>query len=95
LQSTDLKTEILVESYWASYVNAVDQIKVQDFQVKAAQVQEEIGKTEYLNGLLIFVNWNQLETALTNQQKTELSDLLNAKNTEAAWELDQGKGEIP
>jgi outer membrane protein len=95
LQSTDLKTESQLESDWAGYRNAVEQIKVQDFQVKAAQVQEEIGKTEYLNGLLIFVNWNQLETALTNQQKTELSDLLNAKNTEAAWELDQGKGEIP
>ncbi len=94
LQSTDLKTESQLESDWANYVNAVNQIKVQDFQVQAAQVQEEIGKSEYLNGLLIFVNWNQLETALTNQQKTELSDLLNVKSTEAAWELDRGKGEI-
>lgn len=95
LESTDLKTESLLESDWANYVNAVDQIKVQIFQVKAAGVQEEIGKIEYLNGLLIFVNWNQLETALTTQQKTELSDLLNVKNAEAAWQLDQGKGEIP
>jgi outer membrane protein TolC len=95
LQSTDLKTESQLESDWASYVNAVDQIKVQEFQVKAAQVQEEIGKTEYLNGLLIFVNWNQLETALTNQQKNELSDQLNVKSTEATWALDQGKGDVP
>ncbi len=95
LQSTDLKTESQLESDWANYVDAVDQIKVQVFQVKAAGVQEEIGKVEYLNGLLIFVNWNQLETALTSQQKTELSDLLSVKSAEAAWELDQGKGEIP
>jgi outer membrane protein len=95
LQSTDLKTESQLESDWANYVDAVDQIKVQDFQVKAAKVQEEIGKVEYLNGLLIFVNWNQLETALTNQQKTKLSDLLSVKSVEATWELDEGKGEIP
>ncbi len=95
LQSTDLKTESQLESDWANYANAVGQIKVQEFQVKAAKVQEEIGKVEYLNGLLIFVNWNLLETALTNQQKTELSDQLNIKSSQAAWEFDEGKGEIP
>ena len=95
LESTDLKTESQLESDYAAYVDAVEEIKVQQFQVQAAETQEEIAKAEYLNGLLIFENWNQIEEALTNQQKTLLSDLLNVKTTEAAWELTQGKGEIP
>jgi outer membrane protein TolC len=95
LESTDLKTESQLETDYASYVDAVEEIKVQQLQVQAAETQEEIAKAEYLNGLLIFENWNQIEEALTNQQKTLLSDLLNVKTTEAAWELTQGKGEIP
>lgn len=95
LESTDLKTESSLENAYASYVNAVQEIGVQQFQVKAAQTQEEIAKAEYLNGLLIFENWQQIESNLTNQQNTELSDLLSIKTTEANWELTQGKGEIP
>jgi outer membrane protein TolC len=95
LESTDLKTESQLETDYAAYVDAVEEIKVQQLQVQAAETQEEIAKAEYLNGLLIFENWNQIEEALTNQQKTLLSDLLNVKTTEAAWELTQGKGEIP
>ncbi len=95
LESSDLKTESSLESAYASYVDSLEEIQVQGLQVQAAQTQEEIGKAEYLNGLLIFQNWNQLETALTNQQKTKLSDSLNIKTMEANWELTQGKGVIP
>lgn len=95
LKSSDLKTESSLESNYASYEDAVEQIKVLQSQLTAAQTQEEIGKAEYLNGLLIFVNWNQLETALTSQQKAMLSGLLSVETSEANWELTQGKGVIP
>jgi multidrug efflux system outer membrane protein len=95
LESTDLKTESSLEGAYAAYINAVQEIKVQEFQVKAAQTQEEIAKGEYLNGLLIFQNWQQIESNLTNQQNTDLSDLLSIKTAEANWELTEGKGEIP
>lgn len=95
LESTDLKTESSLESAYAVYVNAVQQNKVQEFQVKAAQTQEEIAKGEYLNGLLIFQNWDQIEASLTAQQNAQLSDFLNTKTAEATWELAQGKGVIP
>ncbi len=95
LESTDLKTENQLESAYAAYLNAVEQDKVQQFQVKAAQTQEEIAKAEYLNGLLIFQNWNQIESNLTNQQNGELSGLLSIKTAEANWELTEGKGVIP
>ena len=84
-----------MESSYAAYIDAVQENKVQQFQVKAAQTQEEIAKAEYLNGLLIFQNWNQIESNLTNQQNSELSGLLNIKTAEANWELTQGKGVIP
>ncbi|HTA75789.1 MAG TPA: TolC family protein [bacterium] len=95
LESTDLKTENQLEGAYAAYLNAVEQDKVQQFQVKAAQTQEEIAKAEYLNGLLIFQNWNQIESNLTNQQNGELSGLLSIKTAEANWELTEGKGVIP
>ena len=95
LESTDLKTESSLESAYASYMDSLEEMKVQELQVQAAQTQEEIARAEYLNGLLIFQNWNQIEAALTNQQKTEISDYLNIKTTEANWELTQGKGVIP
>jgi len=95
LESTDLKTESQLENTYAAYVDAVQQNKVQEFQVKAAQTQEEIAKGEYLNGLLIFQNWEQIEGNLTAQQNAQLSDVLNIKTTEANWELTQGKGVIP
>ena len=95
LKSTDLKTASNLESSFASYENAVENTKVQEAFLKAAETREEIGKAEYLNGLLIFQNWDQLETNLTSQQKTELSSFLSAKSAEASWELTQGKGVIP
>ena len=95
LKSTELKTESNLESAYAAYQNAVEQIKVAQFQLKASQTQEEIAKAQYLNGLLIFQNWNQIETNLTNQQKAELSSLLNMETAQADWELTQGKGVIP
>ena len=95
LESTDLKTESQLESSYAAYVDAVQQSKVQEFQVKAAQTQEEIAKGEYLNGLLIFQNWEQIEGNLTAQENAQLSDVFNIKTTEANWELTQGKGVIP
>jgi hypothetical protein len=73
----------------------VENTKVQEAFLKAAQTREEIGKAQYLNGLLNFQNWDQLETNLTSQQKTELSSFLGAKSAEASWELTQGKGVIP
>jgi outer membrane protein len=95
LKSTDLKTESGLESAFASYENAVEDTKVQQSFLQAAQTREEIGKAEYLNGLLIFQNWDDLETNLTTQQKSELSSFLNAKTAEANWELTEGKGVIP
>ena len=90
-----MKNESSLESAYASYVDSVQEIQVQKFQLQAVQTQEEIAKAEYLNGLLIFQNWNQIETQLTNQQKTLLSAYLSIKTAEANWELAQGKGVIP
>jgi outer membrane protein len=95
LESSDMKTEQGLESAYAAFQDAVGEIKVEQIQLEAAQTQEEIAKAEYLNGLLIFQNWNQIESALTNQQKQQLSAMLTTKTAEAAWELAEGKGDIP
>jgi outer membrane protein len=95
LKSTDLKTATLLETDFAAFQDAIENTTVQQSFLTAAQTREEIAKAEYLNGLLIFQNWDQIETTLTSQQKSELSSLLSAKTAEAAWELTQGKGVIP
>ena len=95
LKNSDLKTASSLESSFSSFQNAVENTKVQEAFLEAAQTREEIGKAQYLNGLLNFQNWDQLETNLTSQQKSELSSYLGAKTAEANWELTQGKGVIP
>jgi outer membrane protein len=95
LQSAVLRVDEQLESSYASYENAVDQIQVLQLQLKAAQTQEEIAKAEYLNGLLIFENWSSIEDNLTNQEKAQLSGFLNLETAQANWELAQGKGVIP
>lgn len=94
-KSSDLKTENSLESVYASYADSVEQIQVLQAQLTAAQTQEEIAKAEYLNGLMIFVNWNQIENQLTSQEKSQLAGLLSMETSEANWELTQGKGVIP
>lgn len=95
LKSTDLKTESSLESVYASFADAVEEIQVLDSQLTAAQTQEEIAKAEYLNGLMIFVNWNQIENQLITQEKAELSGFSSLETAEANWELTEGKGVIP
>ena len=95
LKSSDLKTAATLESAFSSFQNAVENTKVQEAFLKAAQTREEIAKAQYLNGLLTFQNWDDLETNLTSQQKAELSSYLSAKTAEAQWELTEGKGVIP
>jgi outer membrane protein TolC len=95
LKGTVLKTAASLESSFSSFQNAVENTQVQEAFLKAAQAREEVGKAQYLNGLLNFQNWDDLETNLTSQQKAELSSFLSAKNAEANWELTQGKGVIP
>ena len=48
-----------------------------------------------MNGLLIFVNWNQIENSLTLQEKSQLSGFLSLETAEANFELTEGKGVIP
>jgi outer membrane protein TolC len=95
LRNSDLKTENLLENNFASFQNAVENTKVQEAFLKAAQTREEIARAQYLNGLLSFQNWDLIESNLTVQEKSELSSFLSAKTTEANWELAQGKGDIP
>lgn len=95
LRSSLLKTAASLETAFSSFQNAIENTQVQDSFLAAAQTREEIAKAQYLNGLLTFQNWDQLETNLTSQQKADLSSYLSAKTSEAGWELAQGKGEIP
>jgi outer membrane protein TolC len=88
-------TALDLESAYASLADAVGKVGVQRSFLEAARVRERIAKAEYLNGLLSFQNWDQIESELTNQEKAELSSLLLAVTAKADWELAQGKGDIP
>src|SRR6185295_19329735 len=94
LRSSDLKTSLQLQQVFAAYQDAVEKTTVQDAFSKSSQIREQIGKAEYLNGLLNFQNWDLLESDFTSQQKNNLQSRLNAKIAQANWELAQGKGEI-
>jgi outer membrane protein len=95
LRSTLLATAISLETAFADLGTALEKVEVQRAFLKAAQTREQIAKAQYLNGLLSFQNWDQIETELTNQEKSELTSLLGAVTAKADWELAQGKGAIP
>jgi len=95
LRATLLETALSLESSFAGLNSALEKVEVQRAFLKATQVREQIAKAQYLNGLLNFQNWDQIETDLTDQEKSELTSLLGAVTTKADWDSIQGKGEIP
>lgn len=95
LKNVRLNAISTLESDYVAYANAIEQIRLLKFELKAAQVQEVISKAEYLNGLINYIEWSQVDNELTNQQKAELSGLITEKIDAANWQLAQGIGAIP
>jgi outer membrane protein len=80
---------------YANYVQAVEQLNVNQAFVDAAQMRAEIARSQYNNGLIAFSDWNLIENDLIQRQKSYVQSQRDRVVAEAAWEQAQGKGVIP
>jgi outer membrane protein TolC len=95
LRSALQDSALALETAHAGLASAQEKVGVQRAFLEAAQTRARIAKAQYLNGLLSFQDWDQIESGLTDQEKSELTSLLAAVTAGSGWESAQGKGAIP
>ncbi|MDX2083668.1 MAG: TolC family protein, partial [Rickettsiales bacterium] len=91
-ENIDQQILVNLKQSYNSYIEAVAKLKVDANFKEATQLRAEIARNKYNNGLLIFENWDAIETDLINRQTTYLQSVLNRVTSEAAWEQAQGQG---
>lgn len=86
---------VSLKQTYASYVESVEKLKVDQAFLDAAMTRADIARTKYNNGLMTFENWDIIENDLTQRQKSFLLSRRDRVLAEAAWEKTQGIGVIP
>jgi outer membrane protein len=94
-QTVESAVLVNLKQAYANYVQAVEQLKVSQAFLDAAQVRAEIARSQYNNGLISFNDWNLIETDLIQRQTSYLQSQRDRIVAEASWEQAQGKGVIP
>ena len=84
-----------LEQSWATYIESVAKLKVDDSFRKASGLRAEIARKKYNNGLQTFDDWDVIENDLITRQKNYLQSKLNRATAEAAWNQGLGKGVLP
>ena len=95
LESLDDQTVFALKQAFAAYQDAVGKVGVQEEFLHAAQVREEIARSQYTTGLLSFQDWDLIEDDLIANQKAMLTSRRDAVIAEATWERTQGKSPLP
>jgi outer membrane protein len=94
-KSTEENSVTKLKDFYTKYVEAVMKLEVDQAFLLAANSRERIAKAQYNNGLISFIDWDNIENDLIIRQKNFLVSLRERVNSEAAWEQVQGKGVIP
>lgn len=94
-KNTEDVTVTKLKQAYTAYVEAVMKLEVDRAFAVAASSRERIAKAQYNNGLLTFIDWDNIENDLINRQKTLLQTERDRVVAEAAWEQAQGKGVLP
>jgi len=79
---------------YVSYLEAIEQLKMNESFREAGVKRSEIATGKYNNGLMTFEDWDIIENARINYETNVLQSQLNLIATEAAWQLAQGKGAV-
>ncbi|UYL09381.1 TolC family protein [Bdellovibrio sp. SKB1291214] len=79
---------------YKDYVEAVEQLAVNDAYVLAARTRADIARAKYNNGLMSFEDWDTIENDLINKTKQYLTSKRDRIIAEAAWEKAQGVGAL-
>ena len=74
-----------IEEAFRTFKNSLEFLNVQEKSLLAAEERAKIARAKYLNGLLIYDEWNRIENDYINAQMAFLSSHKNVLLSEAAW----------
>jgi outer membrane protein TolC len=80
-----------LESAWASYADAVDQVEVQNALLAADRQRNDEADVEYASGLLIYANWEQIASTRITAENQRINALRNAMDAETSWNRALGR----
>lgn len=74
-----------IELAYQNYHNAVEALAVGKINLDAAEERSKITKMKYLNGLVMYDEWNRIENSYIQAQKSYLAQEKAVLLAEAAW----------
>lgn len=80
---------------YATFVEAVERVKVDEAFYEAARTRARIAREKYNNGLLSFEDWDIIENDLISRERNRLQSRRDRVVNEAAWEQALGRGVVP
>jgi outer membrane protein len=95
LRSGTNDASLLLAQNFKSFVDAVENQRIQQEQLDATQLRYTIAQGEYRTALISFQDFNDITSAYVQQLQTTLSAKQSAVNAEANWEQARGLGAIP
>ena len=95
LRSQWNQTLVNLKQAFNDWQNAVEQLRVQQEFLQAAELRAEIARSQYALGLLTFDNWDIIENDLISQQRAEVAARRDTVLAEAAWEKARGLSLLP
>lgn len=81
-----------LETTWATYAGAYDQVAVQHQLLDAARQRNDEADIRYASGLLTYDNWEIIATDRINQERQTVTADFSAAVDQAGWERATGKG---
>jgi len=92
LASARRNARVSVQDAYFSYVDAHEGLAVSLQFLEAARTRAEIGRAQYANGLLGFVEWDLIEGELVSAERNEVAARRDGLNAEAEWRRALGEG---
>ena len=83
-----------LKNAYTNYIEGVMKLEVDQAFVVASESRERIAKAQYNNGLISFIDWDNIENDLIVRQKSLLQTQKDRVSAEAGWELVAGLGVI-
>ena len=92
-QETALQLRASLVSAWNSLVSSIENVRIKETYMRASEEQSKITTVKYLNGLVSYYDWYNVENDFINAQKSSLSAKSDAFLAEASWKKTLGIGE--
>lgn len=80
-----------LESAWASYADAVDQVQIQEALLAADRQRNDEADIEYRSGLLIYANWEVIASARISEESQMINALRSVMDAETSWNRALGR----